>query len=119
PFIINLVTAITIIFVAARSRATAHRQQTYQQHLKEQFHRHNHLIVSAMLLVVLATPRLIISYISGCMKSVRNTALYLSGYFISFIPPSLTFIVFVVPSKSYKTEFYAATKRFRTVLGGQ
>ncbi|CAF0945764.1 unnamed protein product [Adineta ricciae] len=119
PFIINLVTAITIIFVAARSRATAHQQQTYQQHLNEQFHRHNHLIVSAMLLVVLATPRLIISFISGCMKSVRYPALYLFGYFISYIPPSLTFIVFVVPSKSYKTEFYAATKRFRTVILGR
>ncbi|UJR18105.1 hypothetical protein I4U23_005005 [Adineta vaga] len=119
PFIINLVTAIIIIFVAARSRAAAQQQQTYQQHLKEQFHRHNHLIVSSMILVIFATPRLIISFMSGCMKSARNPALYLVGYFISFIPPSLTFLVFVVPSESYTNEFYAATKRFRTLIGRQ
>ncbi|CAF1192268.1 unnamed protein product [Adineta ricciae] len=119
PFIINIVTAFIIIFVAARSRATAQRQQTYKQHLKEQFHRHNHLILSSIILVILATPRLIISFMSGCMKSVRNSAFYLVGYFISFIPLCITFIVFVLPSKLYKNEFYAATRRLRTFIGRQ
>ena len=119
PFMINLLAAIIIIIVAARKRSTARHQQSYQQHLNEQFHQHKHLIISSLSLVLLATPRLIISFMSGCMKSARNPTLYLAGYFISFIPPSLTFIVFVIPSKLYKKEFYAATTRLRTILSRQ
>jgi len=117
PFIINLVTAILIIVVAARKRSVTRQQQTYRELLREQFHQHKHLVISCIILVLLATPRLIISFISGCMKSARNPSLYLTGYFISFIPPSLTFFVFIVPSKLYRKEFKNATKKFRTIIG--
>jgi hypothetical protein len=119
PFMINFFAAFIIIIVAARQRSTARQQQTYQEHLNEQFHQHKHLIISSITLVILATLHLIISFISGCMKSARNSSFYLMGYFISFIPPFSTFIVFVIPSKVYKKEFYAATKRLRSIVGRQ
>ena len=119
PFMINFLAAIIIIIVAARKRSKARQQQTYREHLNEQFHQHRHLIISSITLVILATPRLIISFISGCMKSARNPSFYLMGYFISFIPPFSTFIVFVIPSKVYKKEFFAATQRFRSIIGRQ
>lgn len=39
------------------------------------------------------------------MRSLREQWLYLIGYFVSFISSMLTFIVFVLPSTIYKTEF--------------
>jgi hypothetical protein len=113
PFVINLLTGIIIIIVAARRRFKARQKPTYREALNEQFHQHKHLIISSIILVVLSTPRLVISFISGCMKSARDPSFYLAGYFISFIPPSLTFLVFVVPSELYRKDFYVAIKRFR------
>jgi hypothetical protein len=110
PFAINILTGIMIIFGAARKRSKTGQKKPYREILKEQFHQHGHLIISSVILVILATPRLIISFISGCMKSARDPSLYLAGYFISFIPPSLTFIVFIVPSKLYM-------KEYRTLIG--
>ena len=95
PFSINLIAAVIIIVIIARTHSTVHRGKTYQNHLYEQFYRQKHLIVSPIILVILALPRLIISLLSGCMKSVRDPWLFLLGYFISFLPSVLTFGVFI------------------------
>jgi hypothetical protein len=116
PFSINLVCAIVIIITTARQRASAQKQISYRQHLREQWRHHGHLIFSSVLLVLLAVPRLIISFLSGCMKSHRHPALFLAGYFISFVPPLLTFIVYILPSKTYKNHFDTLVQRYRTAL---
>ena len=115
PFGINFLVGLLIIFFAARTRSAAHPDQTYSQVLKQQFSEYKHLIMSSLSLVLLATPRLVISFTSGCMKSPRNSSLYLAGYFISFIPSCLTFFTFILPSKLYMENFTTATKRI-TVL---
>jgi hypothetical protein len=38
------------------------------------------------------------------------------GYFISLIPPLLTFILFVLPSKTYKQAFRQAISRYRNLI---
>ncbi|CAF4271050.1 unnamed protein product, partial [Rotaria sordida] len=43
-------------------------------------------------------------FASKCMNSNNDATLYLIGYFVSFIPPMLTFIIFVMPSKFYKEQ---------------
>ncbi|CAF4375480.1 unnamed protein product, partial [Rotaria sordida] len=70
-----------------------------------QIKRHKHLIIAPCILILLALPRLIISFLSKCMESTRDPWLFLSGYYISFIPSLLIFVVFVLPSKKYKEEF--------------
>lgn len=51
------------------------------------------------------TLRVIISLVADCVKTNPSTWLYLFGYFISFIPAVLIFVVFVLPSPLYKAEF--------------
>jgi hypothetical protein len=111
PFLINLSTSIIIIISRARIRSNTQKKQTYQKLLREQLRHQKHLLISPLILFVLALPRLIISFVSGCMKSARNPWLYLIGYFISFTPPMLTFFVFVLPSKIYKEEFIISIQR--------
>jgi hypothetical protein len=113
PFVGNLFSAVFIIFTAARQRRVVRTGQTYQQHLREQFHEHKQLVISPVVLVVLSLPRLIISLASGCVRESRNPWLYLSGYFISFIPSVLVFAVFVLPSQLYKKQFNESTTRWR------
>jgi uncharacterized membrane protein YesL len=50
------------------------------------------------------------------MKSNRNSWIFLIGYLVSFIPPMLTFILFVLPSKLYKEQFRKTVKQYRQVI---
>jgi hypothetical protein len=116
PFGINFTSAFIIIVNTARQRSLARKNQSYRQHLKEQFQQHKHLLISSSVLVILALPRLIISFFSGCMKSARDPWLFFSAYLISFIPLVLTFPIFVIPSETYKNEFILAWKYYRTII---
>jgi hypothetical protein len=95
---------VPIIIVAARKRSSAQTQFTRREHLKKQFDEHKHLLISSIILILLALPRLVISFTSGCMKSVRDPWLFLAGYFVSFLPSISNFIIFVLPSKMYKKQ---------------
>ncbi|CAF1356637.1 unnamed protein product [Adineta steineri] len=116
PFIINLISAIMIIRTTARLHRAVHPQEIYQRVLHVQIQRHSHLLYAPIILIILAIPRSILSFVSGCMKSVDDSWVFLIGYFISFIPPTITFILFVLPSKSYKKEFWKSIKKYRTTI---
>ncbi|CAF2836494.1 unnamed protein product [Rotaria sp. Silwood2] len=84
PFFINFISALSIIILTARQRRTIEHDQRYQKLLYEQLKEHSHLLIAPIALVVLAVPRLIISFIPGCMKSIDDPWMYLIGYFILF-----------------------------------
>jgi hypothetical protein len=114
PFIINVITTIIIIITTVRRRIPLQRNQSYSDTIIREVRQHSHLFTSSIILIILALPRLIMSFVSGCMKSIDDYELFLAGYFISFIPSTLTFIVFVLPSKTYKDEFWKSIKQYRT-----
>ncbi len=118
PFLINLCSALFIIFGAARQRSVTRTGQSFSEHVREQFKEHKQLIISPMILLVLSIPRLIISLLPDGVKVSENLWLYLSAYLISFIPSMLMFFIFVVPSelymKAFKQSFNSARRRTRT-----
>jgi hypothetical protein len=105
PFIVNLFSALFIIFGSARQRSVARIKQTYREHVYKQLSEHKQLVISPLILLVLSLPRLIISLLSGCVDVSRYPWLFLFGYFISFTPSMLIFVVFVLPSKLYRNTF--------------
>ena len=113
PFIINIVSALLIIVMGARRRSAVQQHLTLRQHLRAQFQQHKKLLISPCILIVLTTPRLIIAFASGCMTSARESWLFLAGYLLAFIPPILTFAVFVLPSEVYKAEFLRLVRTAR------
>ena len=113
PFLINFFSALLIIKSVTQTRSKIHKRQSYKQILMEQFQQHKHLLISSLILFLLNIPRLIISLLSGCMKSPRNPWLHLMGYFISFIPSISTSIVFVLPSETYREYLRKSINRFR------
>ena len=106
PFSINIISALMIIIGTGQIKSTAIHTTNYYQQLNI----HKRLIISPIILISLALPRLIISHISRCMTPIRNPYLLLSGYFVSFIPSTITFIIFILPSQTYKNEFYRVMK---------
>ena len=111
PFVINGISALLVIITITRTRVNVQKSSSFKEHLREQLHHHKHLIISPLILVALAIPRLIISFLSGCMGSARESWLYLIGYYISFIPTIMTLFVFILPSELYKKEFRATIKQ--------
>jgi hypothetical protein len=114
PFMINLISAAILITKKSAQQSNVHKQRPYKENLREQCQQHKHLFIAPVLLVILAVPRLIITFVSKCMKSPNDSWLFLVGYFISFIPPMLTFVVFILPSKFYKKEFHKSVAYYRT-----
>ena len=113
PFLLNIVFSLLIMILAARRRSTVQQHLTALQHFREQFQQHKNLLISPCVLILLAVPRLIMSFTSGCMSSSRQSSFFLAGYFVSFIPPSLVFFVFVLPSEVYKSQFFDSLKNVR------
>jgi len=114
PFIINLISAIILITKKSHQQSNLHTERPYKEILREQFRQHKHLFTAPVALVILALPRVIIAFASKCMKSAGDSWLFLVGYFISFIPSMLTFVVFILPSKFYKKEFQKSVVQYRT-----
>ncbi|CAF0995619.1 unnamed protein product [Adineta steineri] len=113
PFIINLFSALFIIFGGAHQRSNARTNQNFKEHVQEQFREHKQLIISPIVLLVLSIPRLIISLLPGCVKTSENLWLYLGPYFVSFTPPMLIFLIFVFPSELYMKAFKQLFNRIR------
>jgi hypothetical protein len=116
PFFINIISAFITIITIARQRSILRTKQTHKEHLYEQLHQNKHLLISPFILVLLALPRPILAFLSGCMKSPRDPWRFLISYFVSFIPSILTFVIFVLPSEIYKKEFMDSMKRFRLMI---
>jgi hypothetical protein len=116
PCLINFISALIIIVTISRQRATVQTNQTYRNHLLKQFKEHKQLLIAPFVLITLTVPRLVLALTSDCMRSVRNPWLFLIGYLVSFIPPLLTFVVFVLPSDTYKTEFFKSIARYRKAI---
>ncbi|CAF4988228.1 unnamed protein product [Rotaria sp. Silwood1] len=108
--------SISVILITAKSRQKSNLQtnQSFLTLLKEQIRQHKNLFTAPILLIILALPRLILLFVAKCMKSTNDTWLLLIGYFISFIPPMLTFIVFILPSKFDKQQLHKSLVACRT-----
>ncbi|CAF4200195.1 unnamed protein product [Rotaria sp. Silwood2] len=105
PFAINMTSAFIIIILTARSRTKIETKQQFMKNFRLKIKQNKHIIIAPSVLLLLGLPRLTISFTSGCMRSPRQSWLYLIGYFASFIPSALTLIIFILPSETYKKEF--------------
>jgi hypothetical protein len=117
PFSINIISALIVIVRATKRPVAARQKYSFRSNLWYQLGEHKHLLISSIGLVLLALPRLLLRFLLDCLKSPRDSiSLFLLGYFLAFIPPLLTFIVFVLPSKSYRSDFKLAIKSIRKFI---
>ncbi len=116
PFLINFISVIILIRKKSRQQLRIQTHRTFNEILFEQFRQHKHLLTAPIVLIILALPRFIVNFIGKCMTSTSDSWLFLSGYFISFIPPIVTFAVFILPSRFYRREFRKSLQQYRTTI---
>ncbi|CAF3730107.1 unnamed protein product [Rotaria sp. Silwood1] len=113
PFILNLISATILITKKSHQQSKVRRNIRFVETFKKQILQHKHLFTAPVALVILALPRLILSFVLKCMSSTNDSWLFLIGYLISFIPPMLTFMVFIVPSRFYKEQLHRSMFVYR------
>ena len=112
-FTLNIVLAVILIWKKSKRAQTIYPEESFRMTFQRQLEKYQHILISPLVLVLLTIPRLIIVLMSKCMQSANDSWLFLIGYFISFLPSMLTFVIFVLPSKFYKAEFRKIIHQFR------
>jgi hypothetical protein len=108
PFCIQIVSITILIILAARtrSRATSNDRNTFMQILKQQFNNHKELYITPLIIVLSSLPQVILAFSFACNEPlIWQRHVLISGYFLSYAPQVLGFILFVLPSTSYSKEF--------------
>jgi hypothetical protein len=115
PCSINLTATVFLLHKSTRMKqsfANKQSEKSYFTSLKKQLP----LYGSPLGLVVLSLMRLIFSFTLVCITHQWQKYVYLTAYFISFVPLMGTFPIFVLPAKIYKTEFNRFVQRWRRKL---
>ena len=107
PFIIQIISITFLIVRVARSRVkTTGETITFGQVLKKQFQTQKELYVTPMIIVLSALPQTIITFSLSCTQLVDwQQHTLLGAYLFSYAPQMLGFVLYVLPSTSYKKEF--------------
>jgi hypothetical protein len=107
PFFIQIICITLLIILAARSRMkTAGQKMTFGEVLKKQFETQKELYVTPTIIVLSSLPQTILTFSFACTQLndfQRHTLL--CSYLLSYAPQVLGFILYVLPSTSYKKEF--------------
>jgi hypothetical protein len=107
PFFTQIICITLLIVLAARSRMkTAGHRMTFGEVLKKQFETQKELYVTPTIIVLSGLPQAILTFSFACTQLndfQRHTLL--CSYLLSYGPQVLGFILYVLPSTSYKKEF--------------
>ncbi|CAF3980215.1 unnamed protein product [Adineta steineri] len=126
PFAIQ-VTAITLLIISAaksRARTRNNHATTFTQILRKQFKTQKELYVTPTIIILAALPQIIITSSFACTELNNAWQRYalLVSYLFSFTPQIFGFLIYVLPSSSYKTEFIntkIGRKLFRIKINNQ
>jgi hypothetical protein len=107
PFSIQVISITFLIVLAARSRVkTVGGKMTFRQILNKQFQMQKDLYIIPVIIILSVLPQTIITFSLVCteLSTVWRHALLFS-YLLSYSPNLLGFILYVLPSTNYRTEF--------------
>jgi hypothetical protein len=119
PFFLNVYATYVIIQTVARSKANLNKSELRKEVWNQIKNRYEQLI-GPIIMIVCSTPQLLVSFATRCYDwdSMVRRKLIVIVYFISFLPQILTFCLYILSSKRYKSVFAKSkwAKLFPTVL---
>jgi len=110
PFVINIISAVTIIIAIARSKAHAHKK-TKRSTLVDQTRKRIDLLLGPIACFLTQMPEIIILFLNSCDYDATGWffQVTLITHYISFAPHIGIFFLYVLPSKVYKDIFLKDT----------
>ena len=109
PFLIQTISITLLILQRARSRARlrGNKKETFVSLLKKELKRQKELYITPMIIILSSLPQIILSFSYACTELKESWQRYtlLTTYFVSYTPQILGFILYVLPSATFKQEF--------------
>lgn len=109
PFCIQIICIIYLLLLTARSRArttSTTTQKTFKQIFKKQLATQKELFITPIIIIFSALPQTILSFSLACSQLSRwQRHTLLVTILLSYVPQILGFILYVLPSNTYKNEF--------------
>jgi hypothetical protein len=107
PFSIQIIAITLLIVFAARSRTkTTGGKITFHQVLIKQFQTQKELYVTPIIIILSALPQTILTFSLACTElTIWQRHILIIAYLLSYTPQVLGFILYVLPSTTYKKEF--------------
>jgi hypothetical protein len=79
--------------------------------IKEHIKKYKHILIAAIVLGLLAVPRVVITFIYVCTKLDQRPFLVLVGYLVGFLPSISMLFAFILPAQNYRKAFIKSVKR--------
>ena len=116
PFLVNLICTIALLIRIVRIRANTDKKKSRWQIFKKQFKTKKEMFIPSIIVIISALPHLIISFTLACsdLDTKWQRYMLIVSYFLACVPQSLTFHLYVQPSKLFLQEFHA-TKVWKTL----
>lgn len=107
PFFIQIIAITVLIVLAARSRNKATGgKEAFRQVLTKQFRTQKELYITPIIIILSSLPQTIFTFSLACTQlTIWHRHLLLIAYILSYGPQILGFILYVLPSSTYKKEF--------------
>jgi len=108
-FLVNLICTIALLILISRSRANADKKKSRWQTFREQVKKKKEMFIPSMIVIISALPHLIISFSLVCsdLDTKWQRYMLIVSYFSACVPQSLTFHLYIQPSKFFLQEFRA------------
>jgi hypothetical protein len=107
PFFIQIIAITLLIVLAARSRNKATSGKiAFRQVLIKQFRTQKELYITPIIIILSSLPQTILTFSLACTHlTIWHRHILLIAYLLSYAPQILGFILYVLPSSTYKKEF--------------
>jgi hypothetical protein len=120
PFILNLLSMIGFISHKTKFELKSGIRKNKDTRIfiiKEQLLKYKPLTISPIVILILEIPRFVLTFILACIDHPWQRYVYLTGYFISFLPLTGVLFIYILPSPKYKNELQKVVKKtFRISL---
>lgn len=106
PFCLQIIGITLLIILVARSRNKTSGNTIFRQVLIKQFYEQKELYITPIIVILSALPQTFLTFILACKNlTVGHRHALLIAYLLSFAPQVVGFILYVLPSTTYKKEF--------------
>lgn len=107
PFGIQVIAVTLLIVLLARQRARLRANQPLNEMIRNQFSKQKQLYLIPTIIIFSSIPQVILSFTYQCeeLQHSWQRHLFLTAYLFSNVPQALGFILYVLPSSTYRQEF--------------
>ncbi|CAF4029208.1 unnamed protein product, partial [Rotaria sordida] len=107
PFILNIISVILFLIYKTKLEfisSSRKKRDSIFYIIKEQLFKYISVLISTIIIIILEIPRLIFTFTFVCIDYSWQRYLYLTGYFISFLPLTSILFIYIIPSPKYKKQ---------------